>query len=92
LLREHRQGPARDWPRRLARGMVRGLVWSTGDVEVIRSVSEHAAPDSQRATEPPGAGGRERSDLLAEWTRSGHLTFGDAELLVALDETTPWQA
>jgi hypothetical protein len=72
--------------------MVRGLVWSTGDVEVIRSVGEHAAPESQPALEAPGAGGLERSDLLAEWTRSGDLTFGDAELLAALDETTPWQA
>jgi hypothetical protein len=72
--------------------MVRGLVWSTGDVEVIRLASAHAAPDSLGTTVPLGAGGRERSDLLSEWTRSGHLTYGDAELLVALDETTPWRA
>jgi hypothetical protein len=32
-----------------------------------------------------------RSELLAEWTRSGSLTYGEAELLMALDETTPWR-
>jgi len=34
----------------------------------------------------------ERSDLLAEWTRSGDLSYGEAELLMALDETTSWRA
>jgi hypothetical protein len=72
--------------------MVRGLVWSTGDVDVIRSVNEHAAPDSRPATDQLDATGRDRNDLLAEWTRSGRLTYRDAELLIALDETTPWQA
>jgi len=33
-----------------------------------------------------------RSDLLAEWTRSGDLSYGEAELLMALDETTSWRA
>jgi hypothetical protein len=31
-------------------------------------------------------------DLLAEWTRSGDLTYGEAEALMALDETTSWSA
>jgi hypothetical protein len=92
LPREHGRVPARSWCRRLARDMVRGLVWSTGDVDVIRSANEHAAPDSRPATEQLDATGRDRNDLLAEWTRSGQLTYGDAELLIALDETTPWQA
>jgi len=34
----------------------------------------------------------ERGDLLAEWSRSGELSYGEAELLMALDETTPWRA
>jgi hypothetical protein len=33
----------------------------------------------------------DRGDLLAEWTRSGELTYGEAESLMALDETTPWR-
>jgi len=33
----------------------------------------------------------ERSDLLATWARSEHLTYGDAELLMALDEATAWE-
>ncbi len=33
----------------------------------------------------------ERTDLLATWARSGYLTYGDAELLMALDETTAWK-
>jgi hypothetical protein len=34
----------------------------------------------------------ERNDLLAAWTRSGDLSYGEAELLMALDETTSWRA
>jgi hypothetical protein len=33
-----------------------------------------------------------QGELLTEWTRSGTLTYGEAELLMALDETTPWRA
>ena len=32
----------------------------------------------------------EWSDLLATWAHSGHLTYGEAELLMALDESTAW--
>ena len=32
----------------------------------------------------------QRSDLLSTWAHSGHLTYGEAELLMALDESTAW--
>jgi hypothetical protein len=33
----------------------------------------------------------ERTGEVARWAHSGHLTFGEAELLMALDETTAWE-
>ena len=89
---EHERRPAESWRLRLARNMVRGLVWSTGNVDAIRASDGHAAPDPQTAKEQLGAGRPSRDALLADWTRSGDLTYGDAELLVALDDTTPWHA
>jgi hypothetical protein len=44
-------------------------------------------PPARRLPRTP----EERGDLLATWARSGHLTYGDAELLMALDETTDWK-
>jgi hypothetical protein len=34
--------------------------------------------------------GDTKMDRLLAWTATGTLTWGDAELLLALDETTPW--
>ncbi len=34
----------------------------------------------------------DRVDRVLEWTRSRQLTMAEAELLLALDESTPWWA
>jgi hypothetical protein len=31
-------------------------------------------------------------DRLREWTQSGQLTYGEAELLLVLDESTAWRS
>jgi len=46
------------------------------------------SPDGPRLSAPQAA----RSAVRAEWTRSGDLTESQAATLLALDETTPWQA
>ncbi|MFH5822958.1 hypothetical protein [Georgenia sp. AZ-5] len=33
-----------------------------------------------------------RVDQVAEWAASGQITWGEAELLMALEETTAWEA
>jgi hypothetical protein len=44
-------------------------------------------PASHRLSSPHAA----RSYVRAEWTSSGDLTEPQADALLALDETTPWQ-
>jgi hypothetical protein len=84
---------ARNWTRRLIRGLARGHVGTAGDATVVRSMGQlvvlGSRPAARRLLSPPRA---ERNDLLAEWTCSGDLSYGEAEMLMALDETTPWQA
>jgi len=46
------------------------------------------SPDSSHLSSPLAA----RRHLRTEWTRSGDLTEAQAAALVALDETTAWQA
>jgi hypothetical protein len=59
---------------------------------VARSMGRYAALDpTATAVLRLGPFRATRSELLAEWTCSGTLTYGEAELLMALDETTPWR-
>ena len=83
----------RNWKQRLIRNLAQGQIATVGGVTVTRSIAPLAAVDSR----PParhllGRPRVERSDLLAEWTRSGELSCGEAEALMALDETTSWRA
>jgi hypothetical protein len=92
LSHEHGQGTAWAWIRRLIRGSGRSYPASVEGVLVARSMGRYAASNptaaSARRLGPPREA---RSELLAEWTRSGALTYGEAERLMALDETTPWR-
>jgi hypothetical protein len=91
LLREPKA--ARNWTRRLIRGLARSHEATSGDVTVVRSMGQLVSLDSRPAARHLLSRPRaERSDLLAEWTRSGDLTYGEAELAMALDETTSWEA
>jgi hypothetical protein len=33
----------------------------------------------------------DRSERLSEWSSSGRLTYGEAEMLLALDESNDWR-
>jgi hypothetical protein len=80
------------WMRRLVRGFEPHYPASVEGVLVARSMGRYVPLG------PTAAGGPRRvtlratrGELLTEWTRSGALTNGEAELLMALDETTPWR-
>lgn len=65
----------------------------TGDgTAVVQVMGRLVSLDTQPApARRPPRTPEQRSDLLATWARSGHLTYGEAELLMALDESTAWE-
>jgi hypothetical protein len=71
--------------------LVRALAgqWGTsGDPTVLRSLGQFVP---MTAADRSGPRVEDRTGQLVEWTRSGELTYGDAELLLALDESTAWR-
>lgn len=63
-----------------------------GDPALMQHLGRYVpltAPWSLRPSEPIGA--VDHPDRLLAWTRSGALTYGEAELLLVLDESTPWR-
>ena len=78
------------WAGRLLRGLVRDHGAAPGQPAVVRCMGRLVLLEEQPAR-PEGTGRpMDRADLLLEWTRSGDLTLDQAELLIALDETTLW--
>jgi len=83
----------RTWTRRLVSGLARGSGAPGPNGTVVRIMGQLVPLDSRPAARSLLARPRtERSDLLADWTRSRDLTYGEAEALMALDETTSWSA
>lgn len=80
------------WADRLAYSLMGQ--WATkGDPALMRCLGQYVpltTPWSPRPTEQLGAA--DRAVHLLAWTRSGVLTYGEAELLMVLDESTSWQA
>ncbi len=84
---------ARTVTRRLVSGLAHGSGATDRNGTVVRIMGQLVPLDSRPAPRSALARPRpERNDLLAEWTRSGDLTYGEAEALMALDETTRWSA
>jgi hypothetical protein len=94
LSHEHGRGAAaRAWIRRLIRGSRWNYSPALESVLVARSMGRHVPLDQTAAAVlRRGTPRASRGELLTEWTRSKTLTYGEAELLMALDETTPWRA
>jgi hypothetical protein len=85
------RGPSTAW--RLVRSVVRPRQASPGPAAVLRWLGQLAlldswSPDSDRRRYLPGAW----RDVLVEWTGSGDLTKAQAAALLALDESTSWEA
>ena len=93
LSHEHGRGAARAWIRRLIRGSSWNYSPALEGVLVARSMGRYVPLDQTAAAVfRRGTPRATRGELLTEWTRSETLTYGEAELLMALDETTPWRA
>jgi len=87
------------WESRLLRALA-GQWGTSGDPTVLRSMGQFVPltrPEpldlEPQNTEPHDTAPRsgDRADRLLAWTRTGQLTYGEAESLLALDESTSWR-
>jgi hypothetical protein len=78
------------WARPLVRALA-GQFGTSGDPLVLRSLGQFVplAPSAVSARRDPRPD--DRGERLLEWSRSELLTYGDAETLLALDESTSWR-
>jgi len=60
------------------------------DPAVMQSLGRYVPLTTPWAPRRPVSAPADRTDRPLAWTRSGALTYGDAEFLMALDESTPW--
>jgi hypothetical protein len=85
------RGATRAWIRRLVRGSVWNFPAEVEGALVARSMGRYAPLAPTAAVFRLGTSRATRSELLDEWTCSGTLSYGEAELLMSLDETTHWR-
>jgi hypothetical protein len=84
------KGTGSIWSNRLLRGLA-GQWGTDGDPVVLRSLGQFVPLTAPRPQERAATPSDDRTDRLLAWARSGRLTYGEAELLSALDESTPWR-
>lgn len=77
------------WASRLVRSLA-GQWGTTDDPTVLRSLGQFVPLSAPGPRPRPALDPEDRTDELLAWTRSGELTYGEAERLMALDEATPW--
>lgn len=67
-----------------------GQFGTSGDPTVLRSMGQFVP---LTASEPTVArpSSDDQADRLLAWTGTGQLTYGEAESLLALDESTSWR-
>jgi hypothetical protein len=76
------------WANRLVRSLA-GQWGTTGEPTVLRCMGQLVPLTAPPRPGPPSG---DRTENLAAWSRSGELTYGEAEMLLALDESTAWRA
>ena len=79
-----RGGTGPVWANRLLRSLA-GQWGTSADPRVLRSMGQFVPLTESGARRPP-----ERGERLQAWTRTQQLTYGEAEALLALVESTPW--
>jgi hypothetical protein len=84
-----RMGTGSLWESRFLRSLA-GQWGTSGDPTVLRSMGQFV-PLTRPTPRATGQRSDERADRLLAWTRTGQLTYGGAESLLALDETTAWR-
>jgi hypothetical protein len=93
LARKTTSPGTRAWVRRVVRGLSRTSAGATEIGTVVRVMGHLVPLDTRPAARSVLARPLpDRDELVAEWTRSGDLTYGEAQALMALDETTSWGA
>jgi hypothetical protein len=69
-----------------------GGQWGTsGEPMVLRSLGQFVPLTAPRPKVRPNPITDDQEDRLLAWARSGQLRYLEAELLSALDESTPWR-
>ena len=80
------------WAVRVLHALAPGSRGTDGGPAVVQVMGRLVSLDAQPApARPRTLTPEQRSGLLATWAHSGHLTYGEAELLMALDESTAWE-
>jgi len=85
-----RRGEGSIW----ANGFLRSLAgqWGTsGEPTVLRSTGQFVPLTAPRPQSRPSLPTDDQGDRLLAWARSGRLSYGEAERLLALDESTSWR-
>jgi hypothetical protein len=83
-----RGGTGSIWATRLLRSLA-GQWGTSGDPTVLRSLGQLVPLTGPRPQGRPGFED-ERAERLQAWTRTEQLTYGEAAVLFALDDSTPW--
>jgi hypothetical protein len=83
-----RMGRGSIWESSFVRSLA-GQGGTSADPMVLRSVGQFV-PLTRPEPQVIGPRSDDRPDRLLEWTRTGQLTYGEAESLLALDESTSW--
>ena len=78
------------WANRMLRSLA-GQWGTSGDPTVMRVMGQFVPLGGPGPEAPPALTADERTARLLEWSHSEGLSYGDAELLLALDESTPWR-
>ena len=86
--RSWRVGKGSVWESRFMRALG-GQSSTSGDLTVLQSMGQFV-PLTATGPQVAGPHPEDRADRLSTWASSGRLTYGDAEALLALDESTSW--
>jgi hypothetical protein len=87
------RGEGSIWANRFLRSLA-GQWGTSGEPTVLRSLGQFVpltAPRPQGRPDPIIDDQDDQDDRLLAWARPGQLSYGEAELLSALDDSTPWR-
>lgn len=85
-----RRGEGSIWTNRFLRSLA-GQWGTSGEPTVLRSMGQFVPLTAPRPQIRPSLPAEDQEDRQLAWARSGRLSYGEAELLLELDESTPWR-
>ena len=85
-----RRGEGSIWTSRFLRSLAGQ--WGTSDEPtILRSMGQFVPLTTPRPQGRPAPIVEDHGDRQLTWSRSGWLSYGEAEILLALDESTTWR-